>query len=78
MASFDKFHPPLRYFAEVNVPGFDIARSIATAKKKKQKQRATKAQAPPQPPPVPTHKPNGTGKKLTKKVETCQQFQFEL
>lgn len=67
--SFDKFDHTVRYYAEVNVAGFDITRSIAKAKKKKQKQRAEQARPPS--PPVLTPPQKSARNNRAKKVDTC-------
>lgn len=79
MAGFDKFDQPLRYYAEVNVPGFDMAKSIAKANKKKQKQRSQQTVAAPAPPPKPDPAPKkkGAGTKPAQKGETCPLFPSE-
>lgn len=82
MDRFSKFETT-RFAVEVNVPGFDVRRSIARANKQKQKRRATQPAGQPQTSPIDSDSPtvvfgDGGGDSDPGQENPCQQFRFDL
>lgn len=79
MGRFDQYQAP-RFFTEVNVPGYDVGKSVAKSRELKQKARRDAKQQAPSPPaepgpvtfgsPVPTTDTN--------KDDACPTFKIDL